>query len=43
MDEAEDDVLAYIAFPAQHRTKLHRTLLHGTGVSGDSSLAFDTP
>jgi putative transposase len=23
MDEAEHDVLAYIAFPAQHRTKLH--------------------
>jgi transposase-like protein len=25
MDEAENDVLAYIAFPAQHRTKLHST------------------
>ena len=25
MDEAEHDVLAYIAFPAQHRTKLHST------------------
>jgi transposase-like protein len=25
IDEAEDDVLAYIAFPAQHRTKLHST------------------
>ena len=23
MDEGEDDVLAYMAFPAQHRTKLH--------------------
>jgi transposase-like protein len=23
MDESEDDVLAYMAFPAQHRTKLH--------------------
>lgn len=25
MDEAEQDVLAYMAFPAQHRTKLHST------------------
>ena len=25
MDEAEDDVLAYMAFPAAHRTKLHST------------------
>jgi transposase-like protein len=25
MDESEHDVLAYMAFPAQHRTKLHRT------------------
>ena len=25
MDEAEDDVLAYMAFPRQHRTKLHST------------------
>ena len=25
MDESEDDVLAYMAFPAQHRTKLHST------------------
>ncbi len=25
MDEAEHDVLAYIAFPVQHRTKLHST------------------
>jgi transposase-like protein len=25
MDEAEADVLAYIAFPAQHRSKLHST------------------
>src|SRR5215210_1332313 len=25
IDEAEHDVLAYIAFPAQHRTKLHST------------------
>jgi transposase-like protein len=25
MDEAEHDVLAYISFPAQHRTKLHST------------------
>ena len=25
MDEAEHDVLAYMAFPAQHRTKLHST------------------
>jgi len=23
MDESEDDVLAYMAFPAAHRTKLH--------------------
>jgi transposase-like protein len=23
MDDSEDDVLAYMAFPAQHRTKLH--------------------
>ena len=23
MDGSEDDVLAYMAFPAQHRTKLH--------------------
>src|SRR3712207_8118706 len=23
MDESEEDVLAYMAFPAQHRTKLH--------------------
>lgn len=25
MDYAEADVLAYMAFPAQHRTKLHST------------------
>ena len=25
MDQAEHDVLAYLAFPAQHRTKLHST------------------
>ena len=25
MDEAEDDVLAYMSFPAAHRTKLHST------------------
>jgi transposase-like protein len=25
MDEAEGDVLAYMGFPAQHRTKLHST------------------
>jgi putative transposase len=25
MDEAETDVLAYMTFPAQHRTKLHST------------------
>ena len=25
MDDSEDDVLAYLAFPAQHRTKLHST------------------
>jgi putative transposase len=25
MDEAEADVLAYMGFPAQHRTKLHST------------------
>ena len=25
MDESEKDVLAYLAFPAQHRTKLHST------------------
>ncbi len=25
MDEAEPDVLAYMTFPAQHRTKLHST------------------
>ena len=25
MDEAEEDVLAYMAFPRQHRTKLHST------------------
>ena len=25
MDESEHDVLAYMAFPAQHRTKLHST------------------
>ena len=25
MDDAETDVLAYIVFPAQHRTKLHST------------------
>ena len=25
MDEAEDDVLAYMTFPAQHRAKLHST------------------
>ena len=25
MDEAEVDVLAYLSFPAQHRTKLHST------------------
>ena len=25
MDKSEHDVLAYMAFPAQHRTKLHST------------------
>ena len=25
MDESEHDVLAYLAFPVQHRTKLHST------------------
>lgn len=25
MDEAEDDVLAYLAFPEDHRVKLHST------------------
>jgi transposase-like protein len=25
MDESEHDVLAYMAFPAQHRAKLHST------------------
>lgn len=25
MDESEHDVLAYLSFPAQHRTKLHST------------------
>ena len=25
MDNAEQDVLAYMSFPAQHRTKLHST------------------
>ena len=25
MDDSEDDVLAYMAFPPQHRTKLHST------------------
>lgn len=25
MDTAEEDVLAYMTFPAQHRTKLHST------------------
>ena len=25
MEEAEHDVLAYMSFPAQHRTKLHST------------------
>jgi putative transposase len=25
MDDSEHDVLAYITFPAQHRTKLHST------------------
>ena len=25
MDESEHDVLAYLTFPAQHRTKLHST------------------
>ena len=25
MDDAEADVLAYMAFPSQHRTKLHST------------------
>jgi putative transposase len=25
MDEAEEDVLAYITFPSQHRVKLHST------------------
>jgi putative transposase len=25
LDEAEADVLAYMSFPAQHRTKLHST------------------
>src|SRR5262249_5021367 len=30
MDDSEHDVLAYLAFPAQHRTKLHRTKLHRT-------------
>ncbi len=26
MDDSEDDVLAYMAFPPQHRTKLHSTV-----------------
>ena len=25
MDDSEEDVLAYMAFPARHRTKLHST------------------
>lgn len=25
MDEAEDDVLAYMTFPKEHRTKIHST------------------
>jgi putative transposase len=25
MDKAEEDVLAYMSFPPQHRTKLHST------------------
>ncbi|MBL6459644.1 transposase, partial [Belnapia sp. T6] len=25
MDDSEDDVLAYMSFPAPHRTKLHST------------------
>ena len=25
MDQSEADVLAYMSFPAQHRTKLHST------------------
>jgi hypothetical protein len=25
MDDAEEDVLAYMTFPAQHRAKLHST------------------
>jgi transposase-like protein len=25
MDDSETDVLAYMTFPPQHRTKLHRT------------------
>jgi transposase-like protein len=25
MDDAEADVLAYMGFPAQHRTKIHST------------------
>jgi putative transposase len=25
MDDSEHDVLAYMTFPAQHRTKLHST------------------
>jgi transposase-like protein len=33
MDDSEHDVLAYLAFPAQHRTKLHSTDEIDKGVS----------
>ena len=34
MDESEDDVLAYMDFPAQHRTKLHSHEPAGTPEQG---------
>jgi transposase-like protein len=37
MDDSEDDVLAYLAFPAQHTTKLHSTNpLERLGTTGPS-------
>ncbi len=34
MDESEQDVLAYMTFPAQQRAKLHITIPFGTSQQG---------
>jgi transposase-like protein len=39
MDASEHDVLAYMAFPRQHRTKLHSTNPMRTSVQKSSTVA----